>query len=107
MSKLPVPKAQQWMQYKLYIPRNPAEPRHNLHTEIMRKVAGLTITEGLGAWKSGSGDVITEPVFVWEIYTQKPLEEFWFHKVLREYCEDAMQECVMYTLDNVPHFLYP
>lgn len=91
---------------EMYIPKEPANFPTQLQNKFIERFGGLTVLQGVGHWESGNGGICTENVWVMLLYVPNTSDVERVEMLLQQYLEDAEQECVTFSVDGTPIYLW-
>lgn len=90
---------------RLYIPKYPNKPVEALKQRLIDCFNGYTMHAfGVGAWKNPAGQLIQEPVYIFDVVVQDD-DDAAVRWVVEQYKEEAEQSTSLYILDNKPNFI--
>lgn len=100
------------MRIDFYLPTNTPNKTECLDNAVACLTdicGGCTSVEGMGHWRASNGVIVVEPVHVLTgvVYPELHADGCTAIEALaKDVCRLAEQECVLYCLNNIPHFVY-
>lgn len=91
---------------RMYIPKYPNQPVFQLEKRLAAAFNGYTLYSfGVGVWRSPVGQLIEEPVYVYDVVIDRDEDVAALEEILLQYKTEAEQTAVLYVVDNQPTFL--
>lgn len=91
---------------RLYIPKYPNQQVFTLEKRIAAAFNGCTLYSfGVGVWRTPSGELMQEPVYVYDVVIKGEDDKAALEEILLQYKTEAEQQEVLYVYDNQPIFL--
>ena len=74
--------------------------QHGLQWNLAHRFGGYTARESVGGWTNGKGQLIREPVMVYDVACEDTAEvREQFHGIAADVARDLHQECVFLAFD--------
>ena len=96
------------MKIRLIVPNGPnaSHPVGRYGPRIADIAGGFTATQATGGWKDNDGQLIVEPVTVFDCSCPTGIGDDW-RDIARDIAKDLSQTCVYLEIDGVVEYVTP